>query len=548
MTRRKSFMTIATQAAREAERQREREIRFQSKLAKAAEQAQKKYLKSLEQQAKAEEKEKARLYTESRIAQVDLQNEELETEIRKLNDILADTLPVDDYLDLDTLKKRTPKIEPFEAGSLAVAENEPPIAKYLPKELTAIQRLVPGAKQRFEQEVLKAQHYYKQDYDKWLERENTRKARLKEAKVRYDQKLTQLYDEIKKHNDEIEQFQKEFAAGEPNAVVNYFTLVLEASSYPDNFPQQAKIAFVPESKQLVVEYDLPGFDAIPEVASYKYIKTRDEVTTTKRPISQRKALYASVTGQVALRTVHEIFEADRNQLIETVIFSGYVETINRATGRNQRTCLVSVRTTRDVFMGLDLAKVDPILCLKNLNAAVSKSPDELEPVRPVLEFNMVDPRFVQETDVLSTLDNRSNLMDLTPSEFESLITNLFAKMGLETRQTQASRDGGVDCVAYDPRPILGGKVVIQAKRYKHTVGVSAVRDLFGTMHNEGATKGILVTTSGYGKSAFEFAEGKPLELLSGSNLLYLLEEHADIRAKIEIPDDWKDLDMDSSEV
>jgi restriction system protein len=68
--------------------------------------------------------------------------------------------------------------------------------------------------------------------------------------------------------------------------------------------------------------------------------------------------------------------------------------------------------------------------------------------------------------------------------------------------------------------------------------VSAVRDLFGTMQNEGASKGILITTSGYGKSSFEFAEGKPLELLSGSNLLYLLSEHAGIEAKIEVPEDW----------
>ena len=91
-------------------------------------------------------------------------------------------------------------------------------------------------------------------------------------------------------------------------------------------------------------------------------------------------------------------------------------------------------------------------------------------MRPVLEFSMVDPRFVESTDVLSSIDQRPNLMELTPSEFETLITNLFQKMGLETRLTQASRDGGVDCVAYDPRPILGGKVVIQAKRYKNTVG------------------------------------------------------------------------------
>ena len=56
-----------------------------------------------------------------------------------------------------------------------------------------------------------------------------------------------------------------------------------------------------------------------------------------------------------------------------------------------------------------------------------------------------------------------------------------------TRLTQASRDGGVDCVAWDMRPIVGGKVIVQAKRYKHTVGVSAVRDLYGTVMNEGGT-------------------------------------------------------------
>lgn len=78
--------------------------------------------------------------------------------------------------------------------------------------------------------------------------------------------------------------------------------------------------------------------------------------------------------------------------------------------------------------------------------------------------------------------------------------------------------------------------MIQAKRYKNTVGVSAVRDLYGTMQNEGASKGSLVTTSGYGKSSFHFAAGKPLELLSGTHLLYLLAENAGI----EPPEDWVD--------
>jgi restriction system protein len=225
---------------------------------------------------------------------------------------------------------------------------------------------------------------------------------------------------------------------------------------------------------------------------------------------------------------------------KTVVLNCYVDTTDPATGQPTRPHLVTVRTSKETFAGLNLRQVDPFACLRGLRAGVSRSPHELLPVRPIVEFDMVDPRFIQESDVLGALDDRPNLMELTPTEFESLISNLFEKMGLDTRQTQASRDGGVDCVAWDLRPIFGGKVIIQAKRYKNTAGVSAVRDLFGTMQNEGASKGILVTTSGYGKSSFEFAEGKPLELLSGSNLLYLLSEHAGIEARIEAPEDWID--------
>jgi restriction system protein len=91
--------------------------------------------------------------------------------------------------------------------------------------------------------------------------------------------------------------------------------------------------------------------------------------------------------------------------------------------------------------------------------------------------------------------------------------------------TQASRDGGVDAIAFDPDPIRGGKIVIQAKRYTNTADVSAVRDLCGTVMAEGATKGIIATTSGFGPDAHQFAKGKPLTLLDGNNLLYLLAKH-----------------------
>lgn len=335
------------------------------------------------------------------------------------------------------------------------------------------------------------------------------------------------------HNAEIDRFAAAFVGGEPAVVVEYFSMVLGNSVYPDDFPQQYRLAYVPESSQVVVEYHLPTLDVVPPVREYRYVKVRDEIASAARPPKEIKERYANLVAQVTLRTVHEIFEADRSGLVDTIVFNGIVDTTDPRTGASVQPCLVTLRTTRTAFGGLNLGMVDPNSCLQHLNASVSKRPAELAPVRPVLEFDMVDKRFVDEVDVLAELDQRPNLLKLSPTEFESLVQNLFAKMGLDTKQTRPSRDGGVDCVAFDPRPIFGGKVVIQAKRYRSTVDVSSVRDLFGTVQNEGASKGILVTTSGFGPASYEFASGKPLELIDGSNLLYLLAEHAEVKARID---------------
>jgi restriction system protein len=535
VARRSSYASRLAQRQRELERQSRAQERAVAAATRAAERAR----VSLERAQAWEEKERKKAYVESRQTEVDAMNEDLAAENTTLETLLRQTLDVDDYLDFEALKEE-PELPPFQPGALDTPEPAPDLATFMPVPLTGMGKLVPGAKAKYEHAVAAAREAYEGEKAAWAKREGEREASLARARAEHDAAVEKIKARAEGQNREADEFHARFDASDPAAIVEYFSLILNISSYPEDFPKQHKMAFVPESKQLVVECELPSLDAIPTDKLYRYVKARDVIEETARPATQVKALYLSVVAQVTIRTLHELFEADRNAKLETIVFNGYVNTIDPATGKPVTPHLVTVRASRDVFLQLDLRNVEPLACLKGLNASVSKSPSELVPVRPILEFNMVDPRFIQESDVLGALDERPNLMELSPTEFESLISNLFEKMGLETRQTQASRDGGVDCVAYDPRPIFGGKVVIQAKRYKHTVGVSAVRDLYGTMQNEGASKGILVSTSGYGKSSFQFAEGKPLELLSGTHLLYLLAEHAGIEARIEPPEDWVD--------
>lgn len=565
MARRSGFIATLARAQREIEMNQRRAAKAYEKrlreldsarakhenemlrLSKEAARAQTMETKARAKYEKELEKERRLLYLQEREDEVERKKHQLESLITDLNNILELTLTIDDWIDLEHLKTK-PIYPTFSIPQgLSQPERLPSWSSYEPERPHGLGKFMPGATRKYEDAVALARARYSADMDKAKTRENERQKRIDHLKANHESAVDEIRQRALQQHAEIDDFKNRLNVGQPDAIVEYCELVLEASLYPDGFPQTAKLAYVPESKQLVIEYELPTLDIIPQEADFKYVKSRDEITVTSRPMTQRKALYASVIAQITLRTIHEIFEADRLKHIESIVFNGHVDSIDRATGQDIHPCLITLRTTREMFSTIDLARVDPELCLKNLSASVSKNPAELAPVRPVVDFNMVDPRFVAEADVLSTLDTRQNLMELTPSEFESLITNLFHKMGLEARQTQASRDGGVDCVAWDPRPIFGGKVIIQAKRYKNTVGVSAVRDLFGTLQNEGASKGILVTTSGYGKAAFEFAQGKPLELLDGSNLLYLLSQHAGIEAKIEIPEAWRDPVFDVAE-
>ena len=218
------------------------------------------------------------------------------------------------------------------------------------------------------------------------------------------------------------------------------------------------------------------------------------------------------------------------------MFNGFVQAVDPSTGHDIRPCLISVRTTRDRFCDINLSRIDKRACLRNLGAQVSSQPDEMLAVKPVVDFDMVDKRFVEQSDILSDLEDCPNIMELNPFEFENLVSNLFGQIGFQTKQTRTTKDSGVDAVAFDPRPILGGKVVIQAKRYKNVVGVAAVRDLYGTMINKGASKGILVTTSHYGPDAYDFAKDKPIELIDGGGLLYLLDQQG-VKAKIIMPEE-----------
>lgn len=527
---------------KQAERERQRHLAYvqreEARMEREEERRERQAARDQIARMKDSEKRKAAAYLQDRKEGCEQATEDAKERLERLASVLRDTLDIDDTLAFDSLRvrERDPRLDI--PRNLRNPSQPPDLGGFLGQVLPLgfLARMFPWKRRAHARALDLARARHADEYGAWTEEEAGRVAAIDGIKTEHARAVEALARKRIDRDAEVDAFRDDYLAGDPDAVVSYNSMVLERSVYPEGFPQNFSVAYVAASKQLVVEYELPGIDIVPTVIDYRYVKARDEVVEKARKPAEVKADYADLVAAVALRTLHEVFEADQGGHVEACCFNGYIHHVDPATGNDVRPHLVSVRTTKSQFEAINLARVDKATCLRNLGASVSRSPEEAQPVRPIVEFSMADARFIDQNDLLGSLSDAPNLMDLSPSAFETLVANAFGKMGLESKLTRSSRDGGVDCIAFDQRPILGGKVVIQAKRYRHTVGVSAVRDLYGTMMNEGANKGILVATSGYGPDAFAFAKDKPIELIDGGGLLFLLQE-VGVEARIVFPSD-----------
>lgn len=405
MARRRGLVRILAQTQRQAQLELQRkqaalrreQARIQMQAARAAEQARKNYERALV----AQQKERARLYAESRQAHVTLQNEQLEQQIESLEHLLLDSLTIDPFINVQSLKQPL-ALSVFNPGPLGVPERPPQWYMYVPAEPKGIQKLLPGTKAKHAQSVIKAQETYQAHINAHAARESSRQQALAQMKADYDRQIIAERQRIAVQHAEIDAFERDLQAGLPQAIVKYFTMILASSVYPDKFPRKVKLTYSPETKQLVVEYGLPDFEVIPAINSYKYIKAKDSIIETARSQAQRKSLYTSIIAQITLRTLSELFKADRMKCLDTIMFNGYVESTNKGIEQSMRTCLVIVHTSREAFTGLNLKQVTPQTCLTILNASVSKNPSELIPVRPVSEFSMGNPHLQGH----STVENK----------------------------------------------------------------------------------------------------------------------------------------------
>jgi len=349
---------------------------------------------------KAADREAKRLHEEAMGAEATARNAELASTLDEIDSILSATLDTDDYVNLNSLRTAAehpqfPREDlevPVPPPSLAVARPEP---IYVEPEMRKGLGAVLGGKKKHNELVAQRRAEYEVAHRAWQtevaalpsvhqremreheKQEQQRLAALSEARRHYEADCEQREAVAAETNRRLDELIAGIEYNVEDAIQQYVSIVLGNSVYPDSFPVDHDFEFDAALKELSLTVVVPAPADLPIEKEFRYVKAKDQISPTMLPKKDQKERYNNAVFQVALRSLHEVFEADRAGRIQTTAIKVCADGIDPATGVEKRSVFVAASAEREKFKTFDLGNVVPQATLEHLGALVSKSPFDM---------------------------------------------------------------------------------------------------------------------------------------------------------------------------
>jgi restriction system protein len=397
MAKKNSFVNLLNAAAKDAERrtaqaQRER-VREEKELARELTRLEREEART----QRALDAETKRSLKEQRLAvrhsQVAVMNEELTTDAAQIDTLLDTALARDAYLDLSALSVTEVEHPPFDPGPVPA---HPGDLTYPPQPVYSEPPPATGwfGKKQHEKTVHDTHAHYSAVLDQWkshcsdlyrshmaaLAAWEKGQADVVTAQNDYDQAQAARDRDAQDRNAATEELINGLAFDVPEAIEEYVAVVIASSPYPDNFAVTVQCAFDIATRELALAVGIPEPSDMPTVKGYKYVASKDDIVATNLTAKAQRERYVTAVSAVALRTLHEVFQADRENKVWAISLTVGVDRVSPATGNQETVPLVALACTRDTFTAINLSNVEPAATLDHLGAAVSKKPWDLVPI------------------------------------------------------------------------------------------------------------------------------------------------------------------------
>ncbi|MGN0654273.1 MAG: hypothetical protein ACI4KD_05085 [Oscillospiraceae bacterium] len=287
----------------------------------------------------------------------------------ELSSLIAHTLEIDDRLDWDK-QIITDSFEEFIYPF--------PPQKKAPEQVSGIVKFFAG--KSLEE---KANEEYAHEMDSYI-------STKKEAIRGYLIEKEKFNTEKRRHNAEIKRLKKSYENGERSAVEKYSNIILANSSYPENFKPRNEISFNPYTSCVTVNMLFCGFKTFPDIMRYDFVIENKTVTEVRFPPDEKYKRYEKALLTAALRSVHELFEANYNGAVDKIILNGFVPANNNTMNgfiSGAARCVFAFSAEREQFEQLKLSDNDyeDALCALKMKRVKHQFTNETELIKPLCD-------------------------------------------------------------------------------------------------------------------------------------------------------------------
>ena len=244
-------------------------------------------------------------------------------------------------------------------------------------------------------EPAKHSDLYQQHYEHWekskrnIEKINgENKKKYVEELKEWEKKKQMFLQEQQAINVAIEQQIINYVQKNPSAIIEYYDILLATSNYPDWCPQEFDLDYYEQTETLIVNYLFPSFESMPTLLEVKFDPFENVFKEIHLPTNAQNKMYEHLLYQITLRTIYEIVHADQVDAIKEIVLNGWIKTEDE-----KSMCVLTIKTTKEIFNEIHLAYFDSKTCFNQLNGIAGKRLHGLERVTPLMQTRQVDERF-----------------------------------------------------------------------------------------------------------------------------------------------------------
>ena len=447
--------------------------------------------------AKQELKQRLNEAREELEADADSADEDAKELLEELRAILKFTLDFDDRVNWDEMHDNS-KFKEFSFG-------EPPTLELPKKPFFAF---LPFVRNKWIGTCEDLTDQHKAAVDAHNQERHTARDKYEKSKERFLKKQMNS-------NVQIRDFKSRYEAGQNEATVEYLNLVFERSEYPECIALDYSLTYDEELKSVQIEVQVPKQSDLPDVDGYKFTKSSGKLTPIKMKKKAHDDLYKTVIRQIAIRTLHEVYEADytKNVLNATVTLT--VDEVCKATGNDKVNNVATVQSKRDEFEAIKLDRVDADSCFERLEVKQEKKKAANRSSKKSKAIEL------SGDDLIVSIDgNKSSTPDKSFLEFVERVDGLAERMFAGAEFSSRSEDEGartLDFTVEDDDPVRGGKFLFFATYANDPVPKSVLESVYRQLTEQGAVKAFVIAKE-FAGGCSAYGRNKPLSLIDNKSL------------------------------